>query len=273
MKKIKEIYNNLIKKRIIKIQKRYRVVFSTLVLSIVFLLSTFAPSNKFFTFLIIFIFLTYLLVYFSILEEIEGVEWFMLFLVPIFTVIAFYVFYFLFPIRWLTRFPFLVLFAIGVYSNILTSNVLNVGVEKPLQLYRAAFSTNLFFHSLIVFLFSTVFFSMMRGPVFNFFVLLLLLLPLSLQFVWSIKLKLKIEKEDLKYAFILSIIPSQIALLFSFSPINAVAFGILTSAFYYYCAGYVYLVLEKKLFPETLREFNFVLILVIFFLLLSLKYG
>ncbi len=273
MKKIKELYNRFIFKKLLKLPKRYRVVLSTFILSFIFLVSTFFPRENFFIFLGVFILLTYLLVYFSILEGIEKVEWLTLFLTPVLTVVSLYTFYFLFPIRWLTRLPFLLIFAVSVYSNLLTSNVLNVGVEKPLQLYRAAFSTNFLFQSIIVFLLSTVFFSMLKGPFFNFFSLLLLLFPLALQFVWSIKLNLFFEKEDFKYAFLIAFIPSQVGFLFSFSPINAVTFGILVSAFYYYCAGYVYLVLEKKLFPETLREFNFVLIIVIIFLLLSIRYG
>ena len=116
-------------------------------------------------------------------------------------------------------------------------------------------------------------FSLLKGPVFNFIGIFLISFILAFQFVWSIKLGLSFEKKDFRYVFLLAIISSEIALLLSLTPISAVAFGIVISAFYYYSAGYVYLVLEKKLFPETLREFNFVFILIIIFLLLAVRYS
>ncbi len=270
---LKKIYNRLFFKRAVRLPKRFRIVFSTLVLTSIFLVSTFFYKENFILFLFLLAVSAYVLTYFSILEGIERVEWFMLFITPVFTVVSLYLFYYLFPIRWLTRLPFLFIFGISVYSNILSSNILNVGVEKALQLYRAAFSTNFLFQSIVIFLLSTVVFSLSKGPLFNFLIVFLTIFPLALQFVWSIRLNLSISKEDVKYALFLSLIPVQVAFLFSLSPIFAVAFGILVSAFYYYCAGYIYLVLEKKLFPETLREFNFVLIIVIIFLLLSIRYG
>ncbi len=273
MKNVGEFYKKIILKPLLKVRKRYRVVFSTFFLSFFFLFSTFFFSGKFLLFLFLLIIFTYLAVYFSILEGIERVEWVMLFLMPVYVVAVLYVFYFMFPVRWLTRLPFLFIFGVSVYSMLLTSNILNEGVEKALQLYRAAFSINYLFQSIVVFLLGTVIYSFARGPFFNVFLIAILTYPLALQFVWSIKLNLSLEKEDFRYAVLLTLIPSEVAFLFSFAPLSAVVFGLLVSAFYYYTAGYIYLLIEKRLFPETLREFNIVLILVVIFLLLSLRYG
>jgi len=64
---------------------------------------------------------------------------------PIVLSIAFYMFYFLFPVRWITRIPFIALYAIAIYATLLCSNIFSIGVEKSLQLYRAAFSINFLF--------------------------------------------------------------------------------------------------------------------------------
>jgi hypothetical protein len=53
------------------------------------------------------------LTYFSILEGIEKIELLMLFFMPIVISIAFYISYFLFPARWLTRIPFVAIYAVS----------------------------------------------------------------------------------------------------------------------------------------------------------------
>ena len=61
----------------------------------------------------------------------------MLFLLPILLSVAMYLFYFLFPVRWLTRIPFVLVYGISMYAVLLSSNIFNVGVEKNLQLFLA----------------------------------------------------------------------------------------------------------------------------------------
>ena len=92
----------------------------------------------------------------------------------------FLLFYFLFPTRWITRIPFIIFYSISVYAMFLVSNIFNVGVEKSLQLYRAAFSVNYFYQSLMVFLFANLILSLKL----NFF--LGGLLFLSLDRLWPL---------------------------------------------------------------------------------------
>ena len=86
-----------------------------------------------------------------VFEGIDGVELIMLFIMPVIFVLSLYVFYSLLPVRWLTRLPFLALFSLGYYAMLLSSNIFNIGVEKSIQLYRAAFSVNYISLTLIIF--------------------------------------------------------------------------------------------------------------------------
>ena len=132
-------------KRANKIDKRLRLVISVLVLGLLMLISTFFNFDKVFFFLPIFIVVTYLLSYFSLLEGIKKIGWFGLFLMPELVTVFFYLFYFLFPGRWLTRLPFIFIYEVSIYAVLLCANIFNVGVEKNLQLYRAPFSIHFFF--------------------------------------------------------------------------------------------------------------------------------
>src|SRR5690606_13810906 len=113
------------------------------IMTLTLTVSTFFPFSEWrWLFGFILIIVSYMTTYIAVFEGIDGVEWYMLFLMPICLAIALYVFYSLLPVRWLTRLPFLFLFALTYYAMLLASNILNIGVDKSLQLYRAAFSVN-----------------------------------------------------------------------------------------------------------------------------------
>ena len=136
---------HLFEKKASRIDKRLRLVISVLILGLVMLISTFFNFDNAIFFLPVFIITTYFLSYFSLLEGIKKIGWFGLFLMPELITLFFYLFYFLFPGRWLTRLPFIFIYEISIYATLLCANIFNVGVEKNLQLYRAAFSINFFY--------------------------------------------------------------------------------------------------------------------------------
>jgi len=256
----------------LKIEKRFRFVISTLILSLTILISTFFLFDKAWLFIPILAVIAYLLTYFSIIEEIEKSELLTLFIVPIFFTISYYLFYFLFPIRWLTRVPFVVIYSFSIYAILLTSNILNVGVEKSLQLYRAAFSVNYFYQSVIVFLFSNILFSF-RGSYFtNAIVMGIAVFPLSLQLYWSVKLNLNIERELLLYSLLTAIIISQLAVIVSFVPFKPSISGLIITSSYYSLAGLINAHLDDRLFEQTIKEYSFVLAFVILIAILTLSW-
>ena len=148
MQSILKIFN----KRALKISKRFRFVISAMIMSVIMLISTTFYFDKALFFIPILITFSYFLTYFSLLEGIEKLEWFTLFFMEVFVSVAFYLVFFLLPSRWVTRLPFVTFYAISLYAMLLCSNIFNVGVEKSLQLYRAAFSVNFFYQSIILFL-------------------------------------------------------------------------------------------------------------------------
>jgi len=238
----------------------------------VLFVSTFFRFDTAMYFIPIFILVAYVATYFSVLEGIEKIEWFMLFLMPVALLISFYFFYFLFPVRWLTRLPFLIVFAVSVYAILLSSNIFNVGVEKSLQLYRAAFSVNYLYQTLIMFLTLNVVFSLNLNFALNALIVFAISFVLSLQLFWTIKLKLSVEREIVYFAFFLSYLLSQVALALSFVPLNTSIFALFLTASYYSLAGLMYTHLDQRLFKETMREYLIVLGFVLLIVLLSLNW-
>ncbi|GIW63568.1 MAG: hypothetical protein KatS3mg091_370 [Patescibacteria group bacterium] len=266
------LFFSLIYKNLLKIRKRYRVVISSVLLTLIFLYSTFYQREYYLFFLFIFLVSAYLLTFFAILESINGIEWFMLFLMPVMISLSFYLFYFLFPGRWLTRFPFMVIFGLSIYAILLANNILNTTVEKNIQLYRAGFAINFLLINVVAFLCGVIIYSLYRGPLFIATAVFLLSFVLAYQFVWSVQLGDNFGLGQLLTALIIAVLTTEVAVLASLIPISEVFFGIFLSSFLYFIAGHIYLLLEQKLYPETTREFKIVIFLLLIILFLAVKY-
>lgn len=254
------------------IEKRTRFIISTVFLTILLLISTFFFFDKAWLFIPIFIIAAYGATYFAVVEGIEKNEWVTLFFMPIMVTVSFYLFYFLFPVRWLTRIPFITFYAISIYAMFLVSNIFNVGGEKSLQLYRAAFSVNYFYQSLVVFLFSNLILSLKL----NFFTSSILFLILggsiATHLFWSIKLELFWEKHVVSFGLLVGLIMWQVGLITSFIPLQSSVIALLLSAIFYSIGGLVYLHLDNRLFKETVREYVFVLIFVIIIVICTINW-
>lgn len=265
-------FSDFIFKRALKIEKRFRFVFSASVLGAIMLLSTFFPFEKSWLFIPVFILVGYLLTYFSLLEGIERVERFTLFLLPILLTVSFYLFYFLFPVRWLTRLPFMVLYTISIYAVLLCSNIFNVGVEKSLQLYRAAFSINFFYHAVVSFLFYNALLSFRLYFMLNALVVFCIATLLAFQLNWSVKLDLNIDKKTIIYSLLGGLILGQMALVGSFIPVKSTVLALFLASTYYSLTGLVYSYLDQRLFKETVREYVSVWLIVLVITALSIKW-
>lgn len=259
-------------KRFRRIEKRLRFIIAVFSLSFLMMFSTFFYFDKAFIFIPILIVATYFFTYFSLLEDIKKIEWIMLFLMPLILTITFYLFYFLFPGRWLTRLPFIIFYAISIYAILLTSNIFNVGVEKSLALYRPAFSVNFFYQIVVIFFIFNIIFSFHQGFLINGFLSFITIFLLAFHLLWTVHLKIKFEKEIIIYSLFLALIVSEITVVFSLLPVPITVFSLLLAGVYYSLTGLTYNFIDKRLFPQTIREFLLVLGLIFVFVFLSIRW-
>lgn len=255
-----------------KIEKRTRFIISTLILSALLLVSTFFFFDKAWFFIPIFILVSYGCTYFSVYEGVHGIEWATLFLMPILVTVSFYLFYFLFPIRWLTRIPFITFYSISVYAMFLVSNIFNVGVEKSLQLYRAAFSVNYFYQSLIVFLFANLILSLKLNLFLTGWLFFILGSVIATHLFWSIKLEMRLDRQVIQFGLLVGLILFQMGVIASFIPLQNSIMALVLSSVFYSIGGLIYLHLDKRLFKETVREYLFVLIFVLGIVILTINW-
>jgi len=261
-----------VRKKSSRIEKRYRFVISATILTALVVISTFFPFNYALIFIPLLVMATYVLTYFSLLEGIEDMSRFGLFLMPVVVTIAFYFFYFLFPARWLTRIPLIVLYGISIYAMLLCSNIFNVGVEKNLQLYRAAFSINFFYHALSSFFIFNLLFSFQQIFLVNAVVVGVTGFVLGIHLFWTIKLNKHLEREILLYALLIGLILAELAAVISFVPLKIPIYSLFLTACYYSLSGLLYNYIDQRLFKETVREYATVLVFVCIITILSLSW-
>lgn len=219
------------------------------------------------------ILLTYLLSVWGLKEDLEGVEWVTLLILPVMYSAALTLFYFLLPVRWLTRLPTAIIFAIGMYAILLVENIYNVAAVHTIQLLRAAHSVGFLMTLLTYFLLLSLVFSFHLSFYKNLIIVYFLSFFLVLQSLWSMKLETKISSEMALYTLTISLVLSEISLAVSFWPISGILGALFLTTVFYSLVGMVQQYLVERLFKRTTTEFLVVLSIVFILILLTTRWG
>lgn len=136
----------------LKIPKHVRYVVASIAGAVLLFIGLGLPYEFFWLYMILMVLVSYVLTWFSLLEDIRGVEWVLLFMMPVAFAVCWYSFAFLVPMRLVVRLGFTLTFPFLFYVLISAMNIFNVRVEKSLQLHRAAHAANMFVVTFIYYL-------------------------------------------------------------------------------------------------------------------------
>lgn len=255
------------------IDKRQRFAIQTVILTAGLFITQLIWEEIRFSMVIILSILSYLLTIWSLVEDIQGIKWMMLFILPVFFTASVSLFYFLLPGRWITRVAIMTIFAIGTYATLLIENIYNVAAIRSVPLIRAAHSIGLLLTLIIIFLFSNIIYSLRLPFGQNFLVMFVIIFILSLQSLWSIKLENKFTKQLLIFSFIISLGIGELSSVLSFWPVGNSSFSLLTTSTYYVLIGTLQQYLMDRLFIKNIREYFFVFIFTFVLILLVTNWG
>lgn len=173
----------------------------------------------------------------------------------------------------LTRIPVLIIYALGIYALLLTSNIYTVATVRTIQLLRAAHAVGFLLTLVSTFLlFDTVL--SLRQPFFvNAFAMGLLSYPLFLQGLWSIELEGKLSREVKSVSLGFSLVLAQIAAILSFWPITVPVASLALTTVVYVGLGLGQAKLQQRLFSKTIREYFLVVLAVFVTMFLTAKWG
>lgn len=206
-------------------------------------------------------------------EDLEGIEYLIFPILPVAFTIAVCFFYFLLPVRWLTRLPTVIIYGLIMYAILLTENIYNVASIRSIQLLRAAHSVGFLITIITAFLLFDTLFSFHLSSYANAILVLLISFTLSLQLLWSMKLEVKLTKEVASGSVVICLFLGEVAFLLSFWPINTTIFSIFLTTLFYSLAGLIRDKLIDRLFAKTIREFIGVSVITFVLALITTKWG
>lgn len=182
-------------------------------------------------------------------------------------------FYFLLPASLLTSIPVLVLYAVGIYALLLTSNIYTVATIRTIALLRAAHAVGFLLTLVTSFLLFDTIFSLRWGFLANGLAMALVSLPLFLQGLWSVELERKLSREVLQLSAGLALVLGQIALILSFWPVSVAVGALALTTVVYLGLGLGQAKLQGRLFSKTVREYLLVGAVVFVTMFLTARWG
>lgn len=255
-KKIRPRFSlGVLEKRVsLDLDKRQKIIVSSVVMSLALISFQLVPFYLTYRFIFGLAAFSYFLSLWSLWEGISKLRAVVLMILPTLFTLAVASYYFLLPVRWLTRIPVASAFGLAFYFLLLMQNVFNVASVRTIPLYRVA-SIALFVYTLFTcsLLFNVVF-SFHLLFVLNGLIVFLLTLPLVLQVIWSIEME-NITGLIIVYSLMLSLVMGEVALALSFWPISNAMISVVLTATLYIILGISSDALRSRLTREVVWGF------------------
>lgn len=255
------------------ITKRQKFVLVTILLTAGLLFTQLLNSDWRFLIVGILSLAAYFLSSWALKEDLSGIEWFTLLVLPLLYTLAVGLAYFLLPVRWITRLPVAVAYMVGMYALLLTENIYNVAAIRTIQLLRAAHAVGFLITLITAFLLFQTFLSFHLPFWVNFFGIFFITLPLVLQALWVITLEEGITQPVAIYSFFFSWVTGEIALAFSFWPVKTPILALFLVAVIYAFLGVGQQHLSGRLLRRAAIEFFLVPLFIFFILIFTAKWG
>lgn len=217
--------------------KRRKIVITTVILTIGLLSTQLVDFNLRFIFIAGLSIAAYALSLWSLWEGLNLTKALVLLILPVFFTAAVASFYFLLPVRWLTRLPVATVFGLMFYLLLLAQNVFNVASIRTIPLYRAASTAAFLFTLLSAFFIFNVIFAFNLLFIWNGLAVLLMSFPLILQTLWIIQMEDFVSAATFIQSLVLSFILAELALSFSFWPMPTTIWSLSLSSSMYVLLG------------------------------------
>jgi hypothetical protein len=255
------------------LSKRQQFVFITIVLTLIMISTQWFTGGLKIEYVIGLGSATYILSIVVLRQDLKGWEFITLFILPVYYTIAVFLFYYLLPARWITRLPIAFLYAVGMYAILLTENIYNVAAERNIQLLRAGHSVGFLLSLMTNFFLIDTLLSLHLPFYYNSLISIMIIFPLSLQALWSMELTEKISIKVWIISLVIAFVIGQLTLILSFWPIKITIASLFITTVFYSLVGMSQQYLIDRLFEKTIREFLYILIIVLLLVFFTTSWG
>lgn len=237
-----------------ELTKREKIIITSVVLSLGLLSTQLVPFYLTYRFIAGLTALAAFLSIWALWQGLTKIKAFVLIILPTFFTLAVASYYFLLPIRWLTRLSVAFAFGSAFYTLLLSQNVFNVASTRTIPLYRVA-STAVFVLTLITaYLLFNVVFSFDLLFIWNAVIIFLISFPLALQIIWSVEME-GLSGIVLVYSAVISLIVAEAALTLSFWPISNSMSSLVIATVLYISGGISTQALRERLNRGAVWEY------------------
>lgn len=237
------------------ITKRQKIIITSVLLTIGLLSTQLVDFSLRFRFIAGLGGLSYILSLWSLWEGINKTKAVILIILPVFFTVAVASFYFLLPVRWLTRLPVASLFGLMFYLLLLSQNVFNVAAIRTIPLFRAASTANFLFTLMAAFFLFNVVYAFNLLFLWNGLIITAISFPLILQVIWTISMEDKILPSVWIQSFILSLVLGELALSFSFWPMVTTIWSLALASAMYVLVGLTTQILRGRAGRRVVWEY------------------
>jgi len=183
------------------------------------------------------------------------------------------IFWFLLPTSIFARLPVVLFYGIGIYVLCLTTNIFTVGAIRTIALLRAARGVGFVLTLVTFFLVFDAIISLRTGLPITTLGVALISFPLFLQGLWSASLEPKLDREIITASAISSLVVGEVAMALYFWPVTVVVGSLFLTISVYMLLGLGQAKIEGRLFPQTVREYFIVGILVFIGMFIATRWG
>lgn len=252
--------------------KRQQIVVITLILVSGLVLTQLVSSELRYPSVIVLSVISYLLSVFVLREDLHGVEWFTLLALPTLFTTAVALFYFLLPVRWLTRLPVAALYAMGIYGLLLTENIYNVAAQRTIALLRAAHTVGFLLTLVTYFILIQTILAFRLPIISNTLLVGIVSFFLSLQALWSMELGERIGKSARSLTLVISFVLMEVMWMFSLIPIRTTLIALFLTTTFYGMVGMGQQYLIARLYKKVVIEFFAVVAIVFAIVMLAIRW-
>lgn len=259
---------------LVKLDYRQRFVLASVLLDLAFIFGLFLTNFYDRLWYLIFLFLAtgsiFFLVFFK--HRFSVGIWLISF-VPFYILGGGLLFELLLPSYWWLHLLESIIVFILIYTSFLVNNIFLVSAQRTIKLFQAALGMSLFLIIISVFLAMDAVLIFRFSAWFNALLTFIIIGPISLYLIWIVDLSDKFKKIYWYYAFILTLLVAEGALVLSFWPTPLTVKAIFIASLVYALGGLYQAHFLEKVFKQTEEEFWWLMILIAGSVFLVTRWG
>lgn len=255
-----------------KLSKRQQFVIITSVLALGMVLTQLSPTELRYPMVIGLSLVAFFSTAFALREDLSGIEWMTLLTLPTLFTAAVGLFYFLLPVRWLTRLPVVMLYSVGMYALLLTENIYNVAADRTIALLRAAHSVGFLLSLLTYFLLTQTLLAFRLSHYANAVLVGIISIFLIIQALWAMELTERLSGRVGRVSIALTASLMELSWIFSFWPVATTLIALYLTTCFYALVGMGQQYLTERLYKKTIIEFLGVVSIVFVIVILATRW-